>query len=87
MFSESAAQEPVEPMPETDDSTLTEADMSDTALLENALQEAVDAHAAGLLAAPFGVDETALRRARRRALRSDLRRLLANGPSDQDDQT
>lgn len=50
---------------------------SDSDLLEEALQDALDAHAAGLLAAPFGVDEVALKRARRRALRADIRRLLA----------
>jgi hypothetical protein len=50
---------------------------SDSELLEDALQEALDAHAAGLLAAPFGVDEVALKRARRRALRADIKRLLA----------
>lgn len=49
--------------------------MSDSALLEDALVSAVDAHTAGLLLAPFGVDELTLSRARRRALRSDLRRL------------
>lgn len=53
--------------------------MTDTALLEEALQDAVDAHAAGLLAAPFGIDEVALWRARRRALHSDLKQLLAGG--------
>ncbi|ONI72706.1 hypothetical protein ALI144C_42590 [Actinosynnema sp. ALI-1.44] len=63
-----------------------ESDMGDAALLENALQAAVDAHAAGLLIAPFGVDETALKRARRRALRSDLRRLLVEGQTNQDHQ-
>lgn len=48
---------------------------SDSALLESALAEALDAHSAGLLAAPFGVDDVALARARRRALISDLMRL------------
>jgi hypothetical protein len=60
-----------------DQHALPEVPVSDSALLEDALQEAIDAHAAGLLAAPFGVDEMALKRARRRALRSDIRRLLA----------
>jgi len=50
--------------------------MTDSALLEDALSEAVDAHSAGRLAAPFGVDEIALARARRRALRADIRRLI-----------
>lgn len=54
-----------------------DAPASDSDLLEEALQDALDAHAAGLLAAPFGVDEVALRRARRRALHADIRRLLA----------
>jgi hypothetical protein len=58
--------------------------MSDTELLEAALRDAIDAHAAGLLAAPFGVDAVALARARQRALRSDMRRLLADDlPDDQ----
>jgi len=49
--------------------------MTDSALVEDALSEAIEAHDAGLLAAPFGLDEVALARARRRALRADLKRL------------
>lgn len=60
-------------------------DVSDTALLAEALQDALAAHAAGLLAAPFGVDVVALARARRRALRSDIRRLLADQQSNEQD--
>jgi hypothetical protein len=82
MFPETPAQDPSDAMSEESGSAPIETDMSDTALLEEALQAAVDAHAAGVLAAPFGVDELALKRARRRALRSDLRRLLAEGQAD-----
>jgi hypothetical protein len=49
---------------------------SDTALVEEALGAALDAHANGELAAPFGVDEVALRVARRRATRADIARTL-----------
>jgi hypothetical protein len=48
---------------------------SDTALLEDALREALAAHAAGQLAAPFGLDEVALRKARREAARRDTKKL------------
>lgn len=74
MNEDSAAQSSTEPV-------ASDPDTSDSALLEDALQEAVDAHAAGLLAAPFGLDTVALARARRRALRADIRRQLAQGPS------
>ena len=57
-------------------------DTPTSALLEEALQDALDAHASGLLAAPFGVDEVALKRARRRALRADIRRLLTEHEHD-----
>jgi hypothetical protein len=87
MFPETPAQGLSDATSEESGSVPTEADTSDTALLEEALQAAVDAHAAGLLAAPFGVDEIALKRARRRALRSDLRRLLADGQADHNDAT
>jgi len=40
-------------------------------LLAEALQEALDAHRAGVIAGP-DVDEIALRRARRRAVRADM---------------
>lgn len=84
MSSESAAQQPKasstgEFMPKH-----TRSDRSDAALLEEALQQALDAHKAGLLAAPFGVDEVALKRARRRALRADIRRVLSQQPHDRD---
>lgn len=49
--------------------------MTDSALVEDALSEAIEAHDAGILAAPFGLDEVALARARRHALRADLKRL------------
>jgi hypothetical protein len=52
---------------------------SDTALVEEALSAALDAHANGELAAPFGVDEVALRMTRRRATRADIARTLRDG--------
>lgn len=59
-----------------------EVELSDLALLGSALQDAMDAYRSGVLAGP-GVDETALRRARRRAVRADaaraLRRTVAAG--------
>lgn len=76
MSSDSAAQHG----PDSSDGslpTVPESGLTDSALLEEALQAALDAHQAGLLAAPFGVDEVALKRARRRALRADIRRLLS----------
>jgi hypothetical protein len=55
---------------------------SDVALLSSALQDAVDAHQQGLVVGPV-VDEVALRRAQRRARRSDFRRWLeSDGPGD-----
>jgi hypothetical protein len=57
-------------------------DMSDAALIEDALTAALDAHAAGKLAAPFGVDEVALRTAIRRATRADIARSLRAGSGD-----
>lgn len=45
--------------------------LSDTELLEEALRDAMAAHAAGLLAAPFGLDLIALARARHRAALAD----------------
>lgn len=77
MTEDSAAQSGTEPV-------ANDPDTSDSALLEEALQEAVDAHAAGLLAAPFGLDTVALARARRRALRADIRRRLAEGAPTRD---
>lgn len=50
-------------------------DLSDLALLSSALQDAMDAHAQGVLIGP-GVDEVALRRAARRARRRDAVRML-----------
>lgn len=44
-------------------------------LLAEALQDAMDAHDAGLIVGP-GVDEVALRRARRRALRAETAHVL-----------
>jgi hypothetical protein len=58
--------------------------LSDTALLEDALQGAISAHAAGLLAAPFGVNEVALRRARRRAIRADAAQSLRESTDNED---
>ena len=54
--------------------------LSDLELLSSALQEAMDAHRSGLLAGP-GVDEVALRRAERRARRSDAARMLRTVPA------
>ncbi|MCT2587774.1 hypothetical protein [Actinophytocola gossypii] len=51
------------------------ADLSDLELLSSALQDAMDAHRAGVLVGP-GVDEVALARAERRARRRDAARLL-----------
>lgn len=50
-------------------------DASDLALLADALQDAVDAQAAGRIIGPT-VDEVALRRARRRAFRADFARRM-----------
>jgi hypothetical protein len=55
---------------------------SDTDLVTDALRDAVAAHEAGELAAPFGLDEIALRRARRRALRSDIARQMGRPDTD-----
>jgi len=52
-----------------------ESDLSDLELLSSALQEAMDAHRAGLVLGP-GVDEVALRRAERRARRADTDRVV-----------
>jgi hypothetical protein len=84
MSSESAAQHPKSSSPDEQAPRQASARQSDAALLEEALQQALDAHKAGLLAAPFGVDEVALKRARRRALRADIRRALAQKPHDRD---
>jgi hypothetical protein len=87
MFEDSAGQDDLDNVVETSPS-LPYAGPSDSALLEIALQEAIDAHAAGILAAPFGVDDLALIQARHRAGRSDMRRLLtedrSNGPHPTD---
>lgn len=47
------------------------AELSAVELLVSALAEATDAHSAGELAAPWGVNELALRRAERRARHAD----------------
>lgn len=47
------------------------AELSDLELLTVALAEAADAHERGELAAPWGVDEMALRRAGRRARQTE----------------
>jgi len=80
---ESTGQNDLDHCPVDQVSEPPEADMSDSTLLEDALHKAIDAHDAGLLAAPFGVDEMALTRARRSAVRSELKRLaesLWTGP-------
>jgi hypothetical protein len=58
-----------------------DAELSALELLSSALQDAVDAHRTGLIAGP-GVDEVALRRAQRRALRADVSRLLSTPGRD-----
>jgi hypothetical protein len=84
MSSESAAQHHTASSANDHTSKRSRAAHSDAALLEEALQQALDAHKAGLLAAPFGVDEVALKRARRRALRADIRRALSQQSHDRD---
>jgi hypothetical protein len=54
---------------------VADADASDLTLLAGALQDAVDAKAAGRIIGPT-VDEVALRRAQRRAFRADLARQM-----------
>lgn len=54
---------------------VSESELSDLELLSQALQEATDAHAAGVIAGP-GLDEVALRRSERRARNQDVNRLL-----------
>jgi hypothetical protein len=58
---------------------IAESDLSDLELLSSALQDAMDAHRAGLIVGP-GVDEVALRRAERRARRADAARMLRAVP-------
>lgn len=79
MIEDSAAQSRAD---QANEGASSDADMSDTALLEEALQDAIDAHSAGLLAAPFGVDAVALARARRRAAVADQRRRTELQPGD-----
>lgn len=50
-------------------------EMSDLELLGSALQEAMDAHQRGVIIGP-GVDDVALARAVRRAVRQDTMRVL-----------
>ena len=58
----------------------TEPELTDLELLSSALQDALSARHAGIIAGPE-VDEVALRRATRRALRADVDRALrAVGP-------
>ncbi|KAA5829565.1 hypothetical protein F1721_24940 [Saccharopolyspora hirsuta] len=52
-----------------------ESELSDLELLSQALQEAQDAHARGLIGGP-GLDELQLERAARRARKADTKRLL-----------
>jgi hypothetical protein len=59
-----------------------DAGTSDTTLVEDALAAALDAHAAGKLAAPFGLDEVALSATRRRANRADIARRLSETHGD-----
>jgi hypothetical protein len=54
---------------------IPEAELSDLELLSQALQEALDAYASGVIGGP-GLDEMGLRRAERRARRADMARLL-----------
>lgn len=79
MIDDSAAQSPAD---QPNEGEIASSDDSDTALLEDALQDALEAHAEGLLAAPFGVDELALARARQRAAEADRRRQDGRQPGD-----
>ncbi|MER5389911.1 hypothetical protein [Saccharopolyspora sp. NPDC002686] len=54
---------------------MPESEMSALDLLSQALQEAVDAHATGVLGGP-GLDEVQLKRAERRARTADINRQL-----------
>jgi hypothetical protein len=54
--------------------------LSDLELLGSALQEAMDAHRAGVIVGP-ALDEVALARAERRARRRDAARLLRSAVS------
>jgi hypothetical protein len=54
---------------------VADVDASDLVLLADALQDAVDAKAAGRIIGPT-VDEVALRRSQRRAFRADLARQM-----------
>ena len=62
----------VKPLPSE---VMPESELSDLELLAQALQEAMDARAAGVLGGP-GLDEVQLKRAERRARRADAARLL-----------
>jgi hypothetical protein len=76
MANEPAAQSHHDSREEENFPPTPETGMSDGALLEDALSAAIEAHRAGHLVAPFGIDEVALTRARRRALRADIKRLI-----------
>lgn len=54
---------------------IPESELSDLDLLSQALQEAMDAHATGVIGGP-ALDEVQLKRATRRARRADAARLL-----------
>lgn len=82
MTKESAAHNDADGPPTASEPASVDSSTSDVALLEEALQEAIDAHEAGLLAAPFGVDAVALARARRRAALADQRRQIERQPGD-----
>lgn len=69
------------PIPMSDQ--VNESELSDLDLLSQALQEAMDAQAKGVLGGP-GVDEVGLRRAERRARRQDANRLLSTRISDEE---
>ena len=70
----------VVPVRELDMEGYGEPGLSDLELLSVALQDAMDAHQGGELAAAGGLDEVALRRAERRARNADSQRLLRVRP-------
>ncbi|MEV0057265.1 hypothetical protein AB0H34_43085 [Saccharopolyspora shandongensis] len=54
---------------------MPESELSDLELLSQAAQEAMDAHASGVIGGP-GMDEMQLKRSARRARKADTSRLL-----------
>jgi hypothetical protein len=82
MIEDSAAQSRADDADSRAEPAGSDADTSDAALLEEALQDAIKAHSAGLLAAPFGLDAIALARARRHAAFADQRRRTELRPGD-----